>query len=95
MMPPQDFYRTPISGDWRRSGCSKQIANSVLVGSNPGFDRQRMAGISALETLTAASPTAAASGMRRDGSASVAPALSAGAGSAAGVVPEAAVPVAA
>jgi hypothetical protein len=45
------------------------------------------AGFGAVETLRAASPTAAAA-MRRDGSTSVAPALLAGAGLTAGVAPE-------
>ena len=49
----------------------------------------------AMETLAAASPTAAAAVMRRDASTSVAPALLAGTGSAAGMMPGAAVPVAA
>jgi hypothetical protein len=48
----------------------------------------------AMETLASASPTAAEAVMRRDGSTSVAPTLSADAGSADGVVPEAAAPVA-
>jgi hypothetical protein len=55
---------------------------------------ERRSVIGAVETLAAASPTASAAVVRRDGSTSVTPALSAAAGSAAGVVPEAAVAVA-
>jgi hypothetical protein len=54
-----------------------------------------MSAFGALETPATASPTAAAAVTQRDGSTSFAPALSTGSGSAAGVVPEAAVPVAA
>ena len=65
----------------------------VGKGSNRGGSATipRTAASGAVETLAAASPTAAAAVMRRDGSTSVAAALSTGSGSPAGVVREAAV----
>ena len=71
--------------------CRTPVRMSERVESQGAAAIPRMAVYGATETLAAASPAAAAAVMRRDGSTSVAAALSTGSGSPAGVVREAAV----
>ena len=82
-MPLTHFRRAPP--EVQRGSSSGERCRFLPTG--------RVTAFGAVETLAAASPTAAAVVMHIDGLTSVGAALSAGAGSAAGVVPEAAVPV--